>query len=75
MPRDFTPTTKPTMYFIGVTTGHSSINRVFPRWADRLGLGDCELRGLDFPLSDAYKYAAYDAMLQKFQAPATAPKP
>ena len=26
-------------------------------------------------LGDLYKYAAYDAMLQKFQAPATAPKP
>lgn len=53
MPRDLRPATKPTMYFIGVTTGQSSINRVFPRWAERLGLGDCELRGLDFPLGDA----------------------
>jgi shikimate 5-dehydrogenase len=42
--------TKPTMYFIGVTTGKSSINRVFPRWAERLSLGDCELRGMDFPI-------------------------
>lgn len=38
------------MYFIGVTTGQSSINAVFPRWAERLGLGECELRGLDFPV-------------------------
>lgn len=38
------------MYFVGVTTGSSAINRVFPRWASRLGLGDCELRGIDFPL-------------------------
>ncbi len=53
MPFDHRPATKPTMYFIGVTTGQSSINRVFPRWAERLGLGDCELRGLDFPLHDA----------------------
>ncbi len=44
------PCTRPTMFFIGVTTGRSSINRVFPRWAEVLGLGDCELRGLDFPL-------------------------
>ncbi len=36
------------MYFIGVTTGQSSINAVFPLWARRLGLGDCELRGIDF---------------------------
>ena len=42
--------TRPTMFFIGVTTGKSSINRVFPRWAEALGLGDCELRGMDFPL-------------------------
>lgn len=40
------------MYFIGVTTRQSSINQVFPRWAERLGLGDCELRGMDFPLHD-----------------------
>jgi shikimate 5-dehydrogenase len=40
------------MYFIGVTTRESSINRVFPRWAERLGLGACELRGLDFRLHD-----------------------
>lgn len=48
----FRPATKPTMYFIGVTTRQSSINQLFPRWAERLGLGDCELRGLDFPLHD-----------------------
>ncbi len=53
MPLDYRPATKPTMYFIGVTTGQSSINRVFPRWAERLGLGDGELRGMDFPLHDA----------------------
>ena len=53
MPFDYRPATKPTMYFIGVTTGQSSINAVFPRWAERLGLGDCELRGMDFPLNDA----------------------
>jgi shikimate 5-dehydrogenase len=45
-----TPSTKPSMFFIGVTTGKSSINKVFPRWAERLGLGDCELRGMDFPI-------------------------
>ena len=39
------------MYFIGVTTTQSSINRIFPRWAAYLGLGVCELRGWDFPLN------------------------
>jgi shikimate 5-dehydrogenase len=42
--------TQPTMFFIGVTTAKSSINKVFPRWAEHLGLGPCELRGMDFPL-------------------------
>lgn len=46
------PATKPTMYFIGVTTAQSSINRIFPRWAEALGLSECELRGIDFKLHD-----------------------
>ena len=45
------------MFFIGVTTAKSSINKVFPRWAEYLGLGDCELRGMDFPLhADPARY-------------------
>ena len=31
--------TVPTMYFVGVTTGKSSIMKVFPKWSDILGLG------------------------------------
>jgi shikimate 5-dehydrogenase len=46
----YTPATRPTLYFIGVTTTKSSIMRVFPRWAERLGIGDAEIRGIDFPL-------------------------
>ena len=46
------PAEKPTFYFIGVTTGRSSIMRVFPRWADYLGLGDVEIRGIDLKLHD-----------------------
>ena len=38
---------RPTMYFIGVTTGKSSIMRVFPRWAEFWELGDVEIRGID----------------------------
>ena len=48
----YSPSVRPAMVFIGVTTGKSSINRVFPLWAQHLGLGDCELRGMDFPLHD-----------------------
>lgn len=40
----------PTMEFIGVTTGGSSIMKVFPRWARVLGLGEAELEGRDLPL-------------------------
>ncbi len=49
---ELTPATKPTFWFIGVTTGNSSINRIFPKWAEALELGDCELRGLDFKVHD-----------------------
>lgn len=46
----YSPATKPTFYFIGVTTGKSSIMRVFPAWADHLGLRDAVIKGMDFPL-------------------------
>jgi len=41
-----------TMCFIGVTTGASSINKVFPGWAEELNL-DAVLKGFDFPPYDA----------------------
>lgn len=40
-----------TMYFIGVTTAKSSINKVFPAWASDLKL-DAVLKGFDFPPND-----------------------
>lgn len=40
----------PTMYFIGVTTGKSSIMRLFPVWAEILGLKGAQLVGVDCPL-------------------------
>jgi len=45
------PRSVPTMYFIGVTTTQSSIMRVFPRWAEALGI-EAELVGVDFALHD-----------------------
>lgn len=39
----------PAFYFIGVTTGQSSIMRLFPQWAQALGL-DAVIRGIDLPL-------------------------
>jgi shikimate 5-dehydrogenase len=45
-----------TMYFIGVTTGKSSIMKVFPAWAEHLGL-DAQIRGIDFvPNADPAAY-------------------
>jgi len=44
---DYRPADKPTFYFIGVTTGKSSIMKVFPQWAKYLELGDCPIKGID----------------------------
>nr|HDM59491.1 shikimate dehydrogenase [Bacillota bacterium] len=44
--------TQPTIYFIGVTTGKSSIMKVFPMWAKALGLKDAVIRGVDLKLHD-----------------------
>ncbi|MEM0936334.1 MAG: shikimate dehydrogenase [Pseudomonadota bacterium] len=52
------PATKPTFYFIGVTTQHSAIMRVFPKWAAWLGLGDVAIKGIDLASNssaDAYR--------------------
>jgi shikimate 5-dehydrogenase len=48
-PHLFQTRTVPTMYFIGVTTGKSSIMKVFPEWSDVLGLG-AEIAGYDVML-------------------------
>ena len=39
----------PTFYFIGVTTGKSSIMRAFPKWAKALGI-EAEIKGIDLAL-------------------------
>ncbi len=44
---ELVPATKPTFYFVGVTTGKSSIMKVFPKWAEHLDLGDVEMKGID----------------------------
>ncbi len=40
------PAERPTMYFIGVTTGQSSIMKLFPVWAGALGIDAC-IKGID----------------------------
>jgi shikimate 5-dehydrogenase len=47
-----TKKTDPTFYFIGVTTGKSSINRVFPRWVAALARPEVVLEGIDCKLND-----------------------
>ncbi|MEA4912429.1 MAG: shikimate dehydrogenase [Oscillospiraceae bacterium] len=42
--------TQPTMYFIGVTTEHSSIMKVFPEWVKALGLKDAVIKGIDIAI-------------------------
>lgn len=39
----------PTLYFIGVTTGQSSIMKLFPLWAEALGI-QAVIKGIDLPI-------------------------
>lgn len=50
----------PTFYFIGVTTGKSSIIKVFPLWVRELGRAEVVIQGVDLKLHDereAYRQA------------------
>ncbi len=42
----------PTFYFIGVTTGKSSIMKVFPLWMKELGRPEIVIEGVDHPMHD-----------------------
>jgi shikimate 5-dehydrogenase len=56
MTDNYTKAEKSTMYFIGVTTGKSSIMKVFPEWAKYLGI-DADMKGFDFkPHDEPAKY-------------------
>ncbi|MDR0362178.1 MAG: shikimate dehydrogenase [Planctomycetota bacterium] len=52
MPNEYSPRSDRTMYFIGVTTGKSSIMKVFPKWAEYLKL-NAKIEGFDFLHHDA----------------------
>jgi shikimate 5-dehydrogenase len=47
---ELVPGHAPTIHFVGVSTKESSIMKVFPRWAEVLGLGDVAINGIDLPL-------------------------
>jgi shikimate dehydrogenase len=52
--------TRPTFYFIGVTTTKSSIMKVFPLWMDILGQPETVIEGVDLKIHDtceAYRNA------------------
>ncbi|MCB0154580.1 MAG: shikimate dehydrogenase, partial [Anaerolineae bacterium] len=51
--------TVPTFYFVGVTTGSSSIMQVFPLWMEILGRPEVVIEGIDHKIHDAP--AAYRA--------------
>lgn len=53
---------KAKLHFIGVSTGGSSIRRIFPRWSEILGL-NCDIFGIDLPLrapSESYRRVLQD---------------
>ncbi|MDO9130050.1 MAG: hypothetical protein Q7U34_09310 [Anaerolineales bacterium] len=55
----------PTMYFIGVTTGKSSIMRVFPEWMKVLGRTDVVIEGMDLKIhADPEDYRAAVAQIK-----------
>ncbi len=45
----YEPARQNTMYFIGVTTGKSSIMKIFPKWMEALG-EDLQIKGIDLPI-------------------------
>ena len=58
------PAARPTLYFIGVTTGQSLIMPVFPAWAEALKL-DAAIKGFDFvPDDDPKNYRATVAFIK-----------
>jgi shikimate 5-dehydrogenase len=56
----------PTFYFIGVTTGKSSIVRVFPLWMKELGRPEVVLEGVDLKIHDSPQ--AYRAITAQIKA-------
>jgi len=48
----YEPAQYPMFYFIGVTTGSSSIMKVFPKWSEALGI-EAGIKGIDFPPNDS----------------------
>jgi len=52
---NFLSAKKPTFFYIGVSTTKSSIMRVFPKWAEFLGIGGTPIVGINCKLHDEPK--------------------
>jgi shikimate 5-dehydrogenase len=50
MSQSYRAAIQPTLYFIGVSTANSAIMKIFPRWAEYLGIPEAQIRGIDFPI-------------------------
>lgn len=59
------PHSRPTFYFVGVTTGKSSINKVFPLWMEVFGRPEIVLEGIDHKIHD--DPAAYRATVAQIK--------
>ena len=51
MSLSLSPAEAPTIHFIGVSTGQSSIMKVFPEWVAQLGINGATIHGVDLPLN------------------------
>jgi shikimate 5-dehydrogenase len=60
------PLQQPTFFFIGVTTGQSAAQRIFPRWMAALGRPEVTLQGVDFRIHD--EPARYRALVEAIKA-------
>ena len=47
------------LYFIGLSTGRSSIMSLFPAWAEHLGLGCCRIEGIDLPPHAPFQHQVF----------------
>ncbi len=56
---------QPTFYFIGVTTGKSSIMKIFPQWMEILGRPEVRIEGIDHRIHD--DPAAYRATIAQIK--------
>jgi len=54
------------MYFIGVTTGKSATRKLFPVWAEILGIPDTQLIGIDLPLQTSREQ--YRSIIEEIKA-------